>query len=188
MRERTLRTCGIILKRLSMGEFDRMVTVFTPGLGKVTVMAKGIKKLNSRRASHLELFNHVDLVLYDRTIPMVTEVSTLTTYSRFRQDITIASLAFYVGEVVDKILPEKQPISGVYELILEVFANLNAIESQELTDCRERGEKIVKQFVSKLLWELGYLPNGTYPQSGLTAMVEEICERQVNSRRFLQEN
>ena len=188
MRERALRTTGIVLKRLAIGESDRLVTIFTPSLGKITAMAKGIKKLSSRRASHLELFNHVDLILYQTSTPLITEVSTLQSFGQFRRNIVLASLAFYVGEVVDKLLPDKQPHPQVFELLQSVLSDLNELGCESDKTDKVRGEKIVKNFVSSLIWELGYLPFGQYPKVGLTAMVEEICERRVNSRKFLQES
>jgi DNA repair protein RecO (recombination protein O) len=47
-RERTYRTEAIILRRKDFGEADRILTLFTPGEGKVRVVAKGIRKPRSR--------------------------------------------------------------------------------------------------------------------------------------------
>ncbi len=52
-RERTFRTEAIVLRRKDFGEADRILTLFTPELGKIRALAKGIRKPASRKAGHL---------------------------------------------------------------------------------------------------------------------------------------
>jgi len=54
------KTEAIVLKRVSFGEADRLVTVFSRNRGKLTLLAKGIRRLTSRKKGHLELFCQVD--------------------------------------------------------------------------------------------------------------------------------
>ena len=52
----TLRTEAIILRRTNYGEADRILNMLTPQHGKVSAIAKGVRKAKSKLAGGLELF------------------------------------------------------------------------------------------------------------------------------------
>ena len=56
---RTFRLDALILKHMDYGEADRIVVVFSKERGKVRAIAKGVRKLHSRKAGHLEPFTNV---------------------------------------------------------------------------------------------------------------------------------
>ena len=73
-RDRTYRTEAIVLRRKDIGEADRILTLFTPGAGKVRAVAKGIRKPRSRKAGHLELFTCAKLLLaVGRDLDIITQ-------------------------------------------------------------------------------------------------------------------
>lgn len=152
-----------------------MVTAFTAELGKVTFVAKGLRRINSRRAPHLELFNLVNLVVSNSSRwRIITDATIINAYDETKKDLKRAGYLFYVSEVLDKILPEDQAHPKLFEL-LEDFLG------QDLT------ERNVKNFIVELLWNLGYLPPGQYPKLGVTDFVESIVEKRIRSKRFLEE-
>ncbi|MBI4009495.1 recombination protein O N-terminal domain-containing protein, partial [Candidatus Roizmanbacteria bacterium] len=51
--KRTLKTEAIVLRKRSLPNQDKIVTLFTKELGKLNVFAKGIKKITSRRLPHV---------------------------------------------------------------------------------------------------------------------------------------
>ena len=44
---------GIVLKRRNVGEADRILTVFTRTNGKMIIKAVGVRKIASKRSSHI---------------------------------------------------------------------------------------------------------------------------------------
>jgi len=62
-RERLYRTEAVILRRSDIGEADRLLTCYTPTRGKIRVIAKGARKITSRKAGHIELFIHSALLI-----------------------------------------------------------------------------------------------------------------------------
>ncbi|MGH7246436.1 MAG: DNA repair protein RecO, partial [Candidatus Levyibacteriota bacterium] len=58
---------GIIIKRRNMGEADRVLTILTKDQGKMTIKAKGVRKIASKRASHIEPLNKVTMSIYKKT-------------------------------------------------------------------------------------------------------------------------
>lgn len=157
-----------------------MITVFSKELGKIKILAKGVRRIKSRRAPHLELFNHVELELHEgKTFPTVTEAKIINDYSPMKSDLKLSGYLFYLCEVIDKILPEHQPHPEVFVLFLSVLSNLSNLETNP--------QEQVKKFVVELLWNLGYLPKGQYPKLGVTEFVENIVERRIRSKKFLEE-
>ena len=57
------RTRGIILRVNDYGESDKLVTFFSPDIGKATAIAKGAKRSQHRFVNKLELFTLLLLTL-----------------------------------------------------------------------------------------------------------------------------
>src|SRR3989304_3082945 len=51
-RERVYRTEAVVLRRQELGEADRLLTIYTPGYGKLRVVAKGGGRPRPRKAGH----------------------------------------------------------------------------------------------------------------------------------------
>lgn len=58
-------TPAIILKRIDFGEADRIITIITPDYGKISILAKGVRKAKSKLAGGLELFSISDITYID---------------------------------------------------------------------------------------------------------------------------
>lgn len=161
---------GFILKRSNFGEADKIITVFSRPYGKIKLLAKGIRRIKSRRAPHLELFSISEIVIHrGNSIPIVTEarLQGLTLQSNLK---TIGHL-FYVAEVLDKLLPEEQPHPEIYESICKC----------------DFSETETKKFIIETLWNLGFLPRGDFPKQSISDFVESIIEKPLKSKRFLDE-
>lgn len=174
---RNSKISGIILRRTNFGEADKMITVFSRELGKMKILAKGVRRIKSRRAPHLELFNQVELVIHEgKTFQTVTEAKVVNDLANLKSDLKLSGYLFYLSEVIDKILPEHQPHPEIFGSFLGILGNL-----------RGNPEEKVKKFVVQLLWNLGYLPKGEYPKLGVTTFVENIVEKRIRSKKFLEE-
>ena len=53
-------TKAIVLSRVDYGDSDRIITILTPEYGKLSLMAKGVRKINSKLAGGIELFSVFD--------------------------------------------------------------------------------------------------------------------------------
>jgi DNA repair protein RecO (recombination protein O) len=103
MRERLSRTDAIIIRRGVLGEADRLLTILTP-TGKRRVVARGARKITSRIAGHIELFNHVHLQLAEgRSLDIVTQSSIIDGFVRLRTDLAGIGGAYYIAELIDRL-------------------------------------------------------------------------------------
>lgn len=60
---KVVRTKAIVLRRTNYGEADRIVQFLTPQYGKMSVMAKSVRKEKSKLAGGIELFARCDITV-----------------------------------------------------------------------------------------------------------------------------
>jgi DNA repair protein RecO (recombination protein O) len=130
-RDRTYRTEAVVLRRKDFGEADRMLTILTPGYGKVRVLAKGIRKPKSRKAGHLELFTCSNLLIAKgRDLDIVTQAQTVNAYRPLREYLLRGAYAAYMVELLDRFTPDEQENRELYDLLCQGFGWL--CESRDL--------------------------------------------------------
>ncbi|MEK9176642.1 MAG: DNA repair protein RecO, partial [Patescibacteria group bacterium] len=118
------KTEGIVIKRKNFGEADRILTIFTKNNGKITVIAKGVRKISSRRSPHVELLNLTLLTIYNGRMPILTEAETINHFSSLKCDLNKAGQAFYICELVDGLLAEHQENRAVFSLLEKTLFDL----------------------------------------------------------------
>ena len=84
-RERSVRVSAVILRHSNYGEADRLLWLFTRERGKLRAIAKGVRKMRSRKAGHLEPFTHASLQLAKgRDLWIVTQAETIEAFLSIR--------------------------------------------------------------------------------------------------------
>lgn len=142
-----LKVEGIILKRRNLGEADRILTVFTPQKGKLLCLAKGVRRITSRRAGNVELLNRVSIFLHQtKGMPILTEASSLETFRELKEDLTLSTYAYHILELVDKLTALNQENRIVYENLVEVLNRLS----------RKPRQILIRAFEVKILVNLGF--------------------------------
>ena len=178
---RSYKAEGIILKRSNFGEADRILTIFTRNHGKVKVIAKGVRRITSRRSPNIELFNLVTLYIHKgRALDILTEAQVENTFSDFRKNLKLVGLSYYICELIDSLCAENQAHPKVYELLFSALTYLNNIS--HLSD---DGLRIIERFEKALLAELGFLPSKPALAVDTTSYIEQILERRIKTRRLL---
>lgn len=175
---RTYKTEGIIIRRRNFGEADRILTVFTKHQGKIRIKALGVRKIISRRSSHIELLNHTFLSLYrGRSLPILTEAQTLSDFSKIKSDLKKIGFAYHICELVDGLCPENQENRLIFFLLEETLRRL----SQD-----DNSLSLIRQFEIALLRHLGFYPRTKLSQNLNThSFIENILERRLKSKAFI---
>ncbi|MGQ9583876.1 MAG: DNA repair protein RecO [Anaerolineae bacterium] len=149
-RVRLYRTPAIVLRRSDFGEADRLLTVLTPGMGKLRLLAKGVRRPTSRKAGHLELFTHVHLLVAEgRNLDLISQAETIQTFRPLQEDLLRAGHAYYVAELVDRFAQEELENPDLFALFRETLANLAESPNLPLT---------TRYFELHLLGVTGYQP------------------------------
>ncbi|MFQ5615090.1 MAG: DNA repair protein RecO, partial [Anaerolineales bacterium] len=122
---RSFRVEAIVLKHTNWGEADRIITIFTRQRGKLRAIAKGVRKIRSRRAGHLEPFTRVTLQLAkSRDMPIVTQAETINPHIPLREDLVSIGRASYMVELLDKFTYEEGENFSLFNLLANTLDRL----------------------------------------------------------------
>ncbi len=122
--ERLYRTEAIVLRERDYAEADRILTLLTPN-GKLTAIARGIRRAISRKAGQLILFARAQLLLArGRELDTITQAESLETYEGLRQDLVRFGYACYVGELVERLAQEEEENRPLYDLVNETLRHI----------------------------------------------------------------
>lgn len=179
---------AIVLKRYNLGEADRLITLLTRNHGKLTVVAKGVRKLTSRKGGNLELFNHtVGFFVETKGLSLITEVSLLSSLEQIKKDLEKVGQAWYVCELADSFIKEGQESYRVFNLLLGIL--------QEMNDLRFKIYDL-RRFEVQLLKVLGFwseeIHGPKYPQDPVLqarfnqALISQILEKSLKTPKFLE--
>lgn len=121
-----IATEAIVLSRLDFGEASRILTMLTKDQGKISVLAKGVRKPKSKLAGGVELFTSTNIVFFDGKSEIKTLVSAQLkkNYSEINSDITRSMTAYDVLKYTNK-LTESVCEDEYFGLVTAAFKALN---------------------------------------------------------------
>lgn len=125
-RVRLHRTECIVLRRLDLGEADRILTIFSRERGKLRVVAKGVRKTQSRLAGHLEPFARTSVLLAEgRNLDIVSQAQMVDPFRTLRDSEVTIACAGYIADLLDQLTVEEQPNVVLYEVVIEALNRLD---------------------------------------------------------------
>lgn len=139
-------TEGIILKRKNFGEADRVVTALTERFGKISIIARGVRKITSRRAGNIEVCNRAKLHLFKARNYTLTEAESIETFQPLKDNLSLATAAFHILELIDRLTVEGQKHEGLYFLTLDALHHLE----------KKPRQIFLRAFEVKILANLGF--------------------------------
>jgi DNA repair protein RecO (recombination protein O) len=149
--DKIYRTEAIVLRRQNLGEADRILTLYTRDYGKLKVVAKGVRKPQSRKAGHVELFAQVDvLVARGRSsLDMLSQADLLDAFSPIRRDLIRTTYAAHFVELLDAFTEEADASLPLYRLLADGLGWLG-----QTADLR----RTARYYELRLLGLAGYRP------------------------------
>jgi DNA repair protein RecO (recombination protein O) len=150
MTDRSLRVDAVVLRHNDWGEADRLLSLYTREAGKLRAVAKGARKLRSRKAGHLEPFTRVALMLArGRDLWIVTQAETLDAYLPLRENLTLTGYASYLMELLDRFTYEEGQNLHLYQLLIDTLERLVVVPDTYM---------VVRYYELHLLDILGFRP------------------------------
>ena len=129
-----VRTLGYVLRRTNYGEADRILNIITPE-GKVTAIAKGVRKPKSKLAGGIEMFSLIDFNIHSgkSEFGIVTSAKMLKYYDELLKDYAKMEL---VGVILKKIsqVSESSNDSCYFEMVDQCMKELNDGASKEMVE------------------------------------------------------
>jgi len=150
-RPRSFQTEAVVIKKTKLGEADRILTFYTPDMGKTQGVAKGVRRPKSKMAGHLELLTHSRVQLArGRNLDTVTGSQTVNAFLPLKEDLWLTSYGLYVTEMVSQFTPEHVANPVLFGLLVKTLLNLCRPEVDH--------QQVLRHFELHLLDAVGYRP------------------------------
>ena len=150
---KVVKTKGIVLSETNFSESDKMLTVLTPDLGRITCVAKGARKMQSPILSASQIFAFSELVLFRSKGEMyyINSAELIEAFYALRTDYDKLEAAMFCVKFVKQNVCENQISVNMLKLLLN---------SIYLIATGEKPIELVKTvFLLKSICILGYTPN-----------------------------
>ncbi len=128
--ERSVHFRAIVVRHVNYDEADRFITFLTPFQGRVSALAKGVRKINSRKAGHLQPFTYVDVQLSKGSAAswLVTQVSTIEAYPEILASLDKTVRTSCVLELADRFSLEGVENVQLFQLTLDTLRRIAVFE------------------------------------------------------------
>jgi DNA repair protein RecO (recombination protein O) len=141
---------AVIIRRIKLGEADRILTIFTRDRGKISVIAKGSRRPQSKLGGHVELLTHSQLLLArGRNLDIITQAQTINSFMPLKEDLRRMSCGLYLSELVDAFTEEHVEDRQLFEMLVHAM--------NELCEAKNN-ETLLRYFELRLLDHTGYRP------------------------------
>ncbi|MBR3414762.1 DNA repair protein RecO [Candidatus Saccharibacteria bacterium] len=150
MLETDLKTRAFVLRRTNYGETDRILNLLTPE-GKISCLAKGVRKEKSKLAGGIELFTLSNVVVHrsqKSDLGLLTSAKMEIFYDQILKDLSSLELASNILKEINRI-SEHVDSPEFFDILKQSLEGLNNNLSPKLVEtwfnfnlARARGEQI----------------------------------------------
>lgn len=167
---------AVVLKRFNYQEADRFITVFSKEQGKINLLAKGVRKMASKKRSALEVANHVKLhCVKAKSFSLITQAEPLHSFSHAKSNLTRITQIYQILEIIDILTAEEVSHQDIYQHLVNLLYSL------------EQGGKNKQKILSTIklvISDLGFgLPTDN-SELALRSHLESIVEKNLRSKAF----
>lgn len=148
----TIKTNGIILQESNMGDYDKMLTMLTPGYGKISCAAKGARRPKSALLAGSQFLCFGDYLLYQGTNTYhVNSCETIEMFYKLRTDLDKLKYASHITKIVYDVTNENENSYKILQLFLNTLYMISETE--------ENLDLIIAIFKLRLMCILGFTPS-----------------------------
>ena len=117
-----VKTKGIVISEHNVGDFDKMLTILTPNLGKIECIAKGSRKPKSLLLAGSQFLCFSEYILYkgsDNYSMNTCEIIEL--FYNIRMDLDKLETATYITKIINDVTTENQNNYKILQLYLNTL-------------------------------------------------------------------
>ncbi len=119
-------TDALVLKERSIGERDKLLTVLTPSMGKLSIMIKGSNSLNNKYIALGQPYTYLNLELYEKSgYYWLRGGSVIEPFFPIRNDLFKLSLVAYLSDIADDLTGQDVPSVDILRMTLNTFYALS---------------------------------------------------------------
>jgi len=163
---KSYQTEAIITRKTKLGEADRILTLYTPHMGKIQGFAKSVRKTKSKLSGHLELLTHSQVSLArGRNVDTITGSQTIDSFIKLKSDLDLSACALYTVELINQFTAEQIENEPLFKLLLGTLKRLEEEEADR--------DLVLRYFELHLLEAVGYRPQLRHCVSCRSPLKEE---------------
>lgn len=142
---------AIVLRRIDLGEKDRILTLFTREHGKLSAVAKGSRRPGSKLGGASEPFTYSKMLLSSgRDLDVLSQAEIKESFPNVKNGIESVAHGVYLLELVNSFVDQRQPNPDIFDTLLSAMYVLESGTDPILT---------ARYFEIQLLAILGYEPH-----------------------------
>lgn len=149
-------TKAVVLSKKTIGESDAQVVLYTELLGKIELIARGLKKPTAKLSHHLESINLINASLVAVNHKHLTSALATKTFPNLRKNELALSIALRSLEILQEgiISPERDEF--LWQELISFLDDLEEISTK-------KNDRLILSrslyFLSRLVQALGLLPD-----------------------------
>lgn len=170
-----LQVDGVQVKAIPFGESSQILILFTRELGKLAVMAKGVKKSPRSSKGLMQSFSHNTYQLSrKRGMGTLTSVDNIETFQELTADLDRVGYGYECLQLIQAVIQDDQAVPALFDACLATLRQLSSEPKEQLPS-------IMLDFKKSLLRQEGLLPDGT----DITYTIDSLIERHINPRAVI---
>ncbi len=170
---------GIVIRVKDFGEADRFINLVSKDHGLVNLIAKGARRITSKKASHLDLLNLVKFqVVRGQTPQLLIQAELLEPHLNLKNNLKMARTSFYLAEILDSLLAPEQPDQQLFTSLKNYLSRLNKIKDKDTS------RELSMDFQRYLLLHLGFPESKKNTPEAIMNHFEQITSKKILSRKL----
>lgn len=143
------KTYGLVLSEANSGDYDKVITILTSDMGKITAFAKGSRRPKSTLLAPTQVFSFSNFVLYEGSnMYYINSASIVDMFYDLRFSYSKMDYGFKILKVLKTVSPENYEVYN--------YLKLGVLALNYLSKTDKDPEFIYSIFISRLLFEMGY--------------------------------
>lgn len=121
-----IKTPALILKKQNLSETDRILTIFSPFLGKKRVIVRGVRRPLSKLAGHLDTMMLSQIMLTDEDeLPKVAGAILAEPFENIRNSLPLLNQAYAITKIIERVTVEDVAERPIFQLTIDTLTRLN---------------------------------------------------------------
>lgn len=177
MKSRTFSTKGIVLKRVNVGETDRIINILTRENGKMTCVAKGVRKITSTKRAFLEPGNLINgYFVKTKSLPLLTQATLIDDCSQMNQTLASFRRLSQLLEIFEKLFVEQ-------ELSVDLF--LKTVKLRKMMVLNKATSDYTRRILSEIITELGFQNPSNSKYDNISDYISALTDSKMKSFEYL---
>lgn len=120
-----VKTRGMVVREVKAGDYDKILTVVTEDLGKISVSARGVRRSGNRYSAGTQIFSYCDWVLYKgKNTYILNSCDIINPFYKIREDMTLLTYAAHMLQLFQDTTYENQPAKDSLAVLIYALTTL----------------------------------------------------------------